>query len=135
MRTLDKGIENVLAGAGRAGLEPNEVERAVAELRAERDALRAHVDEIEAASLSEAAAKRQVSRAVEVARAAGRVLAAMKPERARALFADLDLRVTVLAQPVRTSRIGEGTVTVTPARLRIEGALGREVTETSFPRS
>ena len=129
----ERGVQTDASSRLLSAVERQGTTSAVGELADEREALLAHLGMIETWDKNARSAERKVSRVVEVSQAPFALLAGMRPDRARDLFDDLDLRVTVIEPPVRKSAFGAGMVTVTPARYRVEGALtdAREVESTS----
>lgn len=135
LKHLDRAIRNVLLTSAKAGLEPAEIESAVADLTAERDALRRHMAMVDAWRAESHRESQRMRRLWDLAEHASKRLPQMTPEEQKEIYELLDLRVTIVQQRTRTQ----------PARIRIEGVVYeallsgekavREVVTTSSPRS
>lgn len=113
LRDNERAIKNVLLTSAKAGLEPRDIEIAVADLTGERDALRRHMAMIESWQMESERESERMRRLWALADAAHKRLPQMTPEEQKEVLDLLDVRVTVLAHATRT----------TPARVGIEGVV------------
>jgi site-specific DNA recombinase len=111
LRETERGIKNVLLTSAKAGLEPQEIEEAVAELTRERDALRRHLAMIETWQQESARESERMRNLWSLADEASRRLPEMSLEEQKEVLDLLDVRVTIIEHATRT----------TPTRMRIEG--------------
>lgn len=113
LRDIEKAIKNLLVTSAKAGLEPQDIGEAVAELTGERDALRRHLAMIASWQVESARESERMRRLVALADQAHQRLPQMTPEEQKEVLDLLDVRVTILEHGTRT----------TPARVRIEGVV------------
>lgn len=131
LRETERGIKNVLLTSAKAGLEPKEIEEAVAELTRERDVLRRRLAMVEAWQVDSARESERMRRLWALADQAHRRLPEMTPEEQKEVLDLLDVRVTII----------DHATAKTPARVRIEGIVSdalmdeRDLETTSSRRS
>ena len=111
LRGIETAIKNLLLASAKAGLEPQEIAEAVADLTGERDALRRHLGMIESWQIESARESERMRRLWALADQAHRRLPQMTPEEQKEILDLLDVRVTILEHGTRT----------TAAQVRIEG--------------
>ena len=102
VRELDEAIQNVLVTSAKAGLEPAEIGAAVADLTAERDALRRHMAMIEAWRAESHRESQRMRRLWDLAEHASKRLPQMTPEEQKEIYDLLDIRVSIVEQRTRT---------------------------------
>jgi len=107
---LDRARTGQAAAALKAGLDPDLIRAAVAELDTELAALRQHRARLEAWRQESVAESDRVRRLWEMAETAHQRLAGMTPQERRAVLDLLDVRVTVLGWEDCTTCAGRGKV-------------------------
>ena len=111
---LDRAIQSLLVTQAKAGLDPADIEQAVADLTREREALRRHLLMLDTWRDESALESQRMRRLWDLAEGAHKRLPQMTHEEQKQMLDLLDVRVTVLEHATKDA----------PTKVRIEGVVG-----------